>query len=68
MKDVLKLRPARKVGRSVLLPNREALAKLTGITERRAIGDYAKLTPSGRNALEAPDIFDLGAGRTKSRP
>jgi hypothetical protein len=59
-KDTPALRAARKVGRSVMLPNREALAKLTGGTDtRQAIGDYAKLTPSGRNGLSSPGIEEL---------
>jgi len=56
-----KLRTARKTGKNALLPNREALARLVGgSTESRSIGNYAKLTPSGRNALSTPDIMALG--------
>jgi hypothetical protein len=43
-----------------MLPNREALAKLTGGSDtRQSIGDYAKLTPSGRNGLSSPGVEEL---------
>jgi hypothetical protein len=59
-------RVPRKLGQQVLLPNREALAKLTkGSLARQDVGNYAKLTPSGRNALSTPDIIELGRKGTK---
>jgi len=43
-----------------LLPNRHAVNRLTGgETWERSINNYAKVTPSGENALEAPSVLEM---------
>ena len=45
---------------AVLLPNRRAVNRLVGgETWERSTNNYAKVTPSGENALDAPDIMDM---------
>lgn len=44
----------------VLLPNRRAVNRLVGgDTWERSINNYAKVTPSGENALDAPGVNDM---------
>jgi hypothetical protein len=43
-----------------LLPNRHAVNRLTGgETWERTINNYAKVTPSGEDALNAPNVLDM---------
>lgn len=43
-----------------MLPNRHALNKLTaGDAFQRSISNYAKVTPSGRQALDTPNVLDM---------
>jgi hypothetical protein len=51
-----------KGGKEQLLPSRHAMETLTeGDPWQRSIGNYAKLTPSGRNAPTSyQDIIDMG--------
>jgi len=46
-------------GAQVMLPNREAVNQLAREAEQRSINNYAKVTPSGSGALDAPDITDM---------
>jgi len=48
--------------KKVMLPSREALAKLTkGGAQAMSLGNYAKYTPSGAGApANYRDIFDMG--------
>ena len=49
-----------KGSRQELLPNRHAVNRLTGgETWERTINNYAKVTPSGEDALEAPSVLDM---------
>jgi len=49
-----------------MLPDRAALSKLTKSSlAQQYNGNYAKLTPSGRNALSMPDIIEMGEKGTK---
>lgn len=42
------------------LPNQHTLSRLiNGDTFERSINNYAKVTPSGEAALEAPDINEM---------
>jgi hypothetical protein len=44
----------------VLLPNRRAVNQLArGEPWEKSLNNYAKVTPSGENALDAPDITDM---------
>ena len=62
----LPLRAPRKLGKQVMLPDRAALSKLTKSSlAQQYNGNYAKLTPSGRNALSMPDIIEMGEKGTK---
>lgn len=43
-----------------MLPSRRALTKLTaGDAFQRSISNYAKVTPSGENAIGAPNVLDM---------
>jgi hypothetical protein len=47
-------------GEQVLLPNRAAANQLTkGETWQRSANNYAKVTPSGEGALDAPDVLEM---------
>jgi hypothetical protein len=47
-------------GEQVLLPNRRAVNQLArGEPWEKSLNNYAKVTPSGENALDAPDITDM---------
>jgi hypothetical protein len=49
-----------KGDRSETLPNLHTLSQLVhGDSWERSINNYAKVTPSGEAALEAPDINDM---------
>ena len=44
----------------VLLPNRRAVNRLVGgETWERSANNYAKVTPSGENALDTPSVLDM---------
>jgi len=47
-------------GEQVLLPNRAAANQLVrGEPWQKSTNNYAKVTPSGGSALDAPDILDM---------
>ena len=47
-------------GEKAMLPNREAVNQLaTGEAWKKNINNYAKLTPSGEGALDAPNTLDM---------
>jgi hypothetical protein len=54
------IRQSGKGSQQELLPNRHAVNRLTGgETWERSINNYAKVTPSGENALQAPDVMEM---------
>jgi hypothetical protein len=54
------IRQIGKGGRQELLPNRQAINRLTGgETWERSINNYAKVTPSGENALDVPSVLEM---------
>jgi len=49
-----------KGGQQELLPNRHAVNRLTGgETWERSVNNYAKVTPSGENAIETPSVLEM---------
>lgn len=49
-----------KKDKSEVLPNRRTVSKLVnGETWQRSLNNYAKVTPSGENALNAPNINEM---------
>jgi len=43
-----------------MLPNRHAMNTLSGGEQwQRSLNNYAKTTPSGEGALEAPSVLDM---------
>lgn len=56
------LRATRNKGsKHAMLPDHAALMQLTkGTPDQRALSNYAKLTPSGRNGLSYPAIIAMG--------
>jgi hypothetical protein len=53
-------RRAGKGSQLELLPNQRTLSRLvSGDTFERSLNNYAKVTPSGENALETPNIEDM---------
>lgn len=56
-------KPTRHNGKgstSEVLPDRHALTKLTaGDAFQRSISNYAKVTPSGKQAIGMPSVLDM---------
>ena len=49
-----------KGGQQELLPSRTAVNRLTGgETWERSVNNYAKVTPSGENAIETPSVLEM---------
>lgn len=49
-----------KGGKQERLPNRHAVSQLTaGDAFQRSINNYAKVTPSGEGALDAPNVMQM---------
>ena len=47
-------------GEQVLLPSRAAANQLAkGEQWQRSVNNYAKVTPSGENALNTPDVLEM---------
>jgi hypothetical protein len=50
---------------SEMLPHRSALTRLAGGDPlKRTVNNYARATPSGANALDAPSIVGMGKSGT----